>query len=214
MTGMNETAKEMARLLYDFCAFYFEDNSLDYDEEKSLSVEKLVECASYAQRDLLRIGVDLKDRVSRQKFAAYHAFWFAKMSPVAQVYQKNESSTEIVDINERLATEIAFWFVSNSTIILDKDIRTLSEEEALKTTGFQEEPVPLIWEKCDLDCTGQCFKRHAVSFLSMHDWQNFEYIVHSLRHRASGPYDLVNILESCVTLSCKAIHDETHPLLN
>jgi hypothetical protein len=213
MHPINGMAKDMAKALYDYAIHYLEENNLQYDPKKSISIEKLLEAAAYSYRDLERIQSDLDDKVSRQKFAAYHAFWFAKISPLANVLRKDEEGTEIVDVNERVATELAFHLVSVSSFAERLDVQPLSESEALETTGFQDEPVPIVWRDCPLDCIGQCFDAHSKSYLAMHEWQNFEYIVHSLRHRATGPYGLVNILEACATISCQAIHENKHPLL-
>lgn len=212
IAAANGDAEQMARVMLDFSVYYLEHHGLGYSDE-SLSVDKFSEAALYARRDLERISADLKDKISRQKFAGYHAFWFSKIKPVSRVFRPDAPGSEIVDVNERVATELAFYLVSASAFANIDDVVPLSAEEALNTTGFQDEPVPNVWQECPENCRGQCFETGAKRYCSAHEWQNFEYFVHTLRHRAIGPYDFVSVLEAVVATSCKAMIAGTHPLL-
>lgn len=197
----------MASYIVDLCAKTVGKYDLQFSPD-CVSIAKVVETVNYASRDLSRISHDLGHKVSRQKYAAYYAFWFAKLAPLSNVRRKDMNGIEVVDINERVAVEIAVDLMANSIGVpeVPDDIEELEDDEALKI-GSRKAPVPLVWQKCNLDCAGECFKTGIRRYLTYHHYQNFEYVVHSLRHRGIGPYFLVGILESAVLNSCESKQD-------
>lgn len=198
----------MASYILDFCAKTLGKFDLNFTDD-CFSIAKIVETVNYASRDLSRISHDLNHRVSRQKYAAYYAFWFAKLAPLSNVRRKDMNGIEVVDINERVAVELAVDLLANSIGVPDvpEDAsEELGDEEAL-AIGSKKAPVPLVWEKCEKECAGECFKEGIKRYFAFHKHQNFEYVVHSLRHRGVGPYFLVTTLESVVINSCESKQD-------
>ena len=173
--------------------------------QSSISPAKMIEVVNCAERDLKRIAEDLKDKISREKFAAYHGYWFAKLSPVSEVHRVSggKRDGEIVDINERLAIQITVQ------LLLDgagppgvRDVEPYSNDQA-ESIGYEDPPAPLVWRRCKKKCTGrECFFPHTKNFLDYHRDQNREYLVHSLRHKIVDPSVLVGFLEAMIISSC------------
>lgn len=204
---MDGLGHQMSSYILDFCSKTLGKYKLELRPE-NISVAKVVETVQYASRDLTRISVDLGNKVSRQKYAAYYGFWFAKLAPLTDIRRTDMNNIEIVDINERVAVELAVDLLANSIGVpeVPKDIENLSDDDALKI-GSRKAPVPLVWEKCEKACSGECFKEGIKRYFRFHKHQNFEYVVHSLRHRGVGPYFLVTTLESVVINSCESTQD-------
>ena len=157
-----------------------------------------------------RLALDLEDKISREKFVAYHAFWFAKLGPISGVRrpeENGEEGAEIVDINERLAILLAAeWMLVGISEEGDDDLQPYPPAKA-KEIGYSEPPAPLVWRSCKKKCAGACFKAGLSSYLRYNDFQNFEYLVKSLRYRPTGPYGIVNFLEATVINSCRWIQE-------
>lgn len=178
--------------------------------DDNVSVSKISEVVRYAHRDLVRIEDDLSDGVSREKFAAYHAFWFSKMKPIQAIMRK-DGAGEVVDINERVAIVIALDLMLVGAGPL-ADVSPYPPETAAKV-GYDEPPSPFVWKICPRECNGHCFKTGVRNYLKFHENQNFEYLVRSLRYRAVGPYAMVNFLEAVAITSCDEIrHNPVHAL--
>lgn len=201
---MDGLQRAMSSYLLDFCGHELKARNVKFTPEKSISTAKVVEVVNYASRDLERIADGLPDGVSRVRYAAYYAFWFAKIAPLSLIYRSDIPTVEIVDINERIAVILAVDLIVNSIgqKEVPSDIQKLEVEAAL-SLGAGIAPVPLIWKKCEKTCAGACFKAGVQKYMSFHSFQNFEYLVHSLRHRGVGPYFLVTTLESLVVGSCE-----------
>jgi hypothetical protein len=184
---------EAVEALTSFCYDFLTNHECQFSDD-NVSVPKIVEVIKYAARDLGRVSHDLSDKVAREKYAAYHAFWFAKLKPISSITEP-ESGQEIVDINERCAVVLALDLVNQMQIIDQND---------------NELPSPLVWKSCMSGCGGACFKSSANDFLRFNKYQNFEYLVHSLRHRAMSPYGIVAFLDSLVVSSCEEVRRQTH----
>ena len=198
---VEEMAKLIARLALEFLNEHQEaDGNVSYSHhgELSISADKCFELAEFAYRDVSRISSDQKDQYSRQKFAAYHGFWFAKLKPLSNVFRASAPDTEVVDINERFAINLVAYLLELGGLPLNEDETAAYAKE----TGFEHQPMPLVWQRCSQSCDRQCFRQCFASHMTFHEGQNFEYMVHSLRRRATGPYDLVNVLEALVYSAC------------
>lgn len=204
---MNGLHQPMAAYIIDFCDRILRKYGHLYTKD-CISAAKITETVNYATRDLARVSLDLSERVSRQKYAGYYGFWFAKIAPISNVRRSDMNNIEVVDINERIAVELAVDLVANSIGLpkVPPDIQALPDDDALKL-GSRRAPVPLIWQECKKQCSGECFKSGIKRLFAFHKYQNFEYIVHSLRHRSVGPYFLIAILESIVISSCESQQD-------
>ena len=106
---MDALRHPMVSYVLDFCDVTLKKLDVIY-EGNGISVEKIVEVVNYTTRDLKRISLDLSDKISRQKYAAYYGFWFAKLAPISGVTRKSPEGYEIVDINERIAVRLALDF--------------------------------------------------------------------------------------------------------
>lgn len=197
----------MAKQFIAFFRDVLSEDGFDPNQVR-ISVAKVVEAINFAARDLMRIESDLEHGASREKFAAYHAFWVARLKPITEVLRLNETGhDEIVDINERMAVLLAVSLVSHGASEPMKDDVTDYSPEGARNVGYQSPPAPLAWRHCKRRCTGQCFDHGAQTFLSYHNFQHFEYLVHSLRHRAVGPYAIVSFLDTLVVASCHDINN-------
>ena len=98
-------------LLIDFFKRVLTEHEFDL-QVVQISTAKVVEAINFAARDLKRIENDLEHGASREKFAAYHAFWVARLKPITNVLRPGDNGhEEVVDINERLAVILAVFVV-------------------------------------------------------------------------------------------------------
>lgn len=208
-TAVAEASHVLTRQLIDFFRLVLEEDGLDASRAH-ISVPKVVEAINFASRDLLRIENDLEFGPSREKFAAYHAFWIARVKPVSNVLRLDENGhEEVVDINERLAIQLAITLIGHGASDPSHDDVDAYSHEAAREVGYTSPPAPLVWRHCRRRCTGQCFMQGVQIFLSHHDYQHYEYLVHSLRHRAVGPYAIVSFLDALVVSSCYDLSDRS-----
>ncbi|HEX8063242.1 MAG TPA: hypothetical protein VF535_08490 [Allosphingosinicella sp.] len=192
----------LARQLVDFFLLVLREEGIDATQVQ-VSVAKVVEAVNFAGRDLRRIEHDLEHGASREKFAAYHAYWIARLKPITNARRPVDNGREeIVDINERLSILLAIALVSHGASEPSRDDVADYTPKGKRDVGYQSPPAPLVWRECRRRCTGQCFEEGVRVFLSHHDFQHFEYLVHSLRHRAVGPYAIVSFLDALVVASC------------
>lgn len=179
--------------------------------ESNVSQAKISEVVNFAYRDLERIAHDLNNKVSREKYAAYHAFWFSKVKPIQSI-MRPDGAGEVVDINERIAVIIALELMLIGAGP-QPDVESYPAEMA-EAVGFDSPPAPLVWARCPRKCNGACFESGSRNYLKYHKNQNYEYIVKSLRYRAAGPYSLVNFLEAVTISSCNEIRENPAEALN
>lgn len=164
---------------------------------KTMSVEKMKEVASYVLRDLDRIEDDQDGNFSISKFVGYIAFWYSKLKPLNTVWYRDHSTegtglVELIDANERVSLAVAsviFW----------------------QMVRINPELQPVIWKECEVSsCTvgsngakGKCFARKNQKFLTAHQGKYKKYIEYGLRHRSISPYFLVHYFDSGIAYSCE-----------
>lgn len=126
------------------------------------------------------------------KRAAYLAFWIRKVKPISNAYYLDDIhqngrntpwTSEIVDINERLAIRLAFWFICAFNQMGKLKIHKNDDDKAIP---FDEK----IFKKVMSEYCNQKLGIDGKSVL--------ETLIHDMRYRSVGPHNLAYLFDQFV----------------
>lgn len=165
------------------------------EEDYRILPRRLKELSNYFLRDLYRINEQQRGTISSTRFAGYWAFWIRKIKPIAYLYDKTATeyetdteSSEITDINERIAIQLGLKFLAH------------------EGKGVSGQLHDFVRSQCDrTDCTGkECVNNYATDLFGFHDSLHQEYLVQSMKHRTFGPHHITIIFEHLLHAACRA----------
>lgn len=158
-----------------------------------LSKALFYDLAFHWRRDLDRMQDDKGIRPA--KTAAYMAFWIRKTKPISNAYAlatiqayKNKIipfTEEITNINEKVATRLAFQIIAQC-----------AEKGFLKIHDSQtNQDIPLVYnrKKYEEAVSGYCNQKLGLDGKSV-----LEVLIYDMRYRAFGPHNLVHIFDQFV----------------
>ncbi len=170
-------------------------------EDMGLAVEispaKIFDLAHAFTKDLNRIvsnqlHKNKSDGVSIYKYAGYWAFWIRKTKPITYAVKKSnlqikpsgeygssDFQDELLDINERVALEIAL-----SLIVLSRKENLIEAD----TVRFQCSKK----EICD---GSQCLIKYWRELFNFNEKGVLNYLIYSMRYRTFGPHHFVLMLQ-------------------